>query len=130
MPTICTTGSISNGQSVSYPVAYIAVYNDNNDLLEYQYYLDQRHKPIMVSASTNSAIYNIYVKYEFVGSPHNDFTLKVYSKYNIPILDSNGNSIETHMDGQQPSGFTSSNFIGMDNWDCSMSFPTATDDST
>ena len=87
VPTTCTTGSIASGQSVSYPVAYIAVYNDNDDLLEYQYYLDQRHKPIMVSASTNSAIYNIYVKYEFVGSPHNDFTLKVYSKYNIPILD-------------------------------------------
>ena len=24
------------------------------------------------------------------------------------------------MDGQSPSGFTSSNYIGMDNWDCSM----------
>lgn len=79
------------------------------------------HRPILVAASTNSLYdkLDIYVQYEFIGSPHPDFTLKVYSKFDQPILDSRGNSNEINMDGQQPSGFTESCYTGMDNWDCS-----------
>ena len=122
IPTSCTTGSISTGQGVNYPVALFQVYNGGTRL-DYKYYVDQKHSVIMVPAATNAGIsqYTLYSKYEWVGSPHPDFTLKVYSKNNQPIKDSNGNTNIIHMDGQQPSGFTSSSYIGMDNWDCSMS---------
>lgn len=35
-----------------------------------------------------------------------------------------------HMDGQSPSGYTSSTYIGMNEWDCSMSTSTSGGDTT
>lgn len=48
-----------------------------------------------------------------MNSPHKDFTLNIYSKYGYPVLNSSGQANEIHMDGQSPSGFTSSNFTNM-----------------
>jgi hypothetical protein len=77
-----------------------------------------------LTASQNAGYagaYTLYVKYEFAGSPHPDFTTKIYSKYTgVNILDTAGNSNMIHMDGTSPSGYTSSSYIGMSNWDCSM----------
>ena len=105
------------------------VYNGGTRL-DYKYYMDQKHSYIKVESATAASIseFTIYVKYEFVGSPHPDFTLKVYSKENLPILDSNGNTNEINMDGSSPSGFTSSSYIGMDAWDCSMGTTTDNND--
>lgn len=95
------------------PVAYIAIYQGSTRL-DYKYYVDQFHKPILRAAGSHPGQYIIYVQYEFVGSPHKDFTLKAYSKYSNKIKDSSGNTNELHMDGSTgSSGFTNSNFAGM-----------------
>ena len=38
-----------------------------------------------------------------------DYTVKVYSKQDIPVLDSKGNTNELNFDGSSPSGFTGRN---------------------
>ena len=65
-----------------------------------------------------TAQYTIYVKYQFVGSPFKDYTLKAYSQFDQPIFDQNHNINEIHMDGQEPSGFTHSDFRGMYSFNC------------
>ena len=122
IPKECTTGTIaSSGQSVNYPLAKLEVFDaSTNNRFEYQYYLEQFHRPIMVPALTarDVSTFKIQVTYEFMGSPHPDYTVKVYSKHDRPLKDSSGNTNMVHMDGQQPSGFTNSQFKGMDNWSC------------
>lgn len=83
IPNACTTGTMSNGQSANYPVAYIAVYYGGTRI-DYKYYLDQFHRPILIAASNTVGVekYYIYVEYEYLGSPAPDYTLKVYSKNN------------------------------------------------
>lgn len=54
IPKECTTGTIaSSGQSVNYPLAKLEVFDaSTNNRFEYQYYLEQFHRPIMVPALT------------------------------------------------------------------------------
>lgn len=81
VPNSCTTCTISNGQSVNYPVAYMAIYEGSNRLT-YVYYLDQAHTPILMTngAFTAGTNLHIVVKYEWCGSPGDQYTAKVYSK--------------------------------------------------
>mmetsp|Transcript_214 Transcript_214/g.382 ORF Transcript_214/g.382 Transcript_214/m.382 type:complete len:117 (+) Transcript_214:1602-1952(+) len=37
--------------------------------------------------------------------PAKDYTVRVYSKQDLTVLDSSGNNIMLHMDGKSPSGF-------------------------
>jgi len=107
VPLVCTTGAYSGGSTVNYPVAYIVIYKGSVSQ-GYKYYLDQTHKPIIMSSSNHGAgqEYKIYVQYEWLGSPAKDYTLKVYSKYaNSQIKDTNGNTNMLNMDGSSPSGF-------------------------
>ena len=69
----------------------------------------------MASSNHNTNdIYKLYVKYEWIGSPHRDYTLKAYSKFSsAKIYDSSGNTNKINMDGQSPSGFTDSSYTGM-----------------
>lgn len=55
VPTYCTTGVYSGGATVNYPVAYMAVYDSASSKLGSKYYLDQFHRPILVSSAVNSA---------------------------------------------------------------------------
>ena len=48
------------------------------------------------------------VKYKWYDSPARDYTVKVYSKMDIPVKDSSNRKNIVHMDGQIPSGFTQS----------------------
>lgn len=59
-------------------------------------------------------VFELAIKYLWFGSPHPDYTIKVYSKQNLAIRDSSGNQVQQHMDGSSPSGFTSSEYKGMD----------------
>lgn len=52
-----------------------------------------------------------------MGSPHKDYTVKVYSKHDLEVTNSNGETNQLHTDGQSPSEFTSTNYCGM-NIDC------------
>lgn len=51
---------------------------------------------------------HIVIKYEWCASPGNQYTAKVYSKMNANMLNDAGNTYMVHMDGNQPSGYTSS----------------------
>lgn len=113
VPISCTTGSTTSGQSVNYPVAYIAVYNSNNlaSAIDYKYYVAQAHNPILIASSAWTAgdRYTIGVQYQWIGSPGNQYTLKAYSKLQgVNLLNSAGQPAMLHMDGQQPSGYTNS----------------------
>jgi len=62
VPLACTSGTYSGGSYVNYPVAYLAVYKGST-LQSSKYYLDQTHKPIIMSSSNHGAgqEYKIYV---------------------------------------------------------------------
>jgi len=120
VPLACTTGAYSYGATVNYPVVYVQVYKGSTRQT-YKYYVDQTHKPILIANSNHAAndVYTLYVKYEWIGSPHRDYTLKAYSKFSTAqISDSYGNINKINMDGQSPSGFTDSSYTGMTT-DCS-----------
>jgi hypothetical protein len=80
------------------------------------YYAEYFHKPILLKEKdySKNSQYIIRVDYKWYNSPARDYTVKVYSKMDVPVKDSNGKLSITHMDGQVPSGFTSSSFVGMD----------------
>ena len=50
IPNSCTTGTLSNGQSASYPAVQIAVYKSTTSLGS-AFYFDQFHRPIQVASS-------------------------------------------------------------------------------
>merc|ERR1711990_848111 len=56
--------------------------------------------------------YTIMVKYFFYTCPIKEYTVRVYSKMNMPIT-KNGQTNMLHMDGQSPSGFVNSRYTGM-----------------
>ena len=123
IPLACTTGKYSLqelGTTVNYPVVKFEIYKGNVKQKEI-YYVDDTHKPLLI-ANTNHAVndaYTIMVKYEWIGSPHRDYTLKAYSKFtNAKISDAYGNTNKLNMDGQSPRGFTSSSYEGI-TADCS-----------
>ena len=57
--------------------------------------------------------FKVRARYEWLGAPDKDYTVKVYSKQNLEIKDSRGQTSVIHMDGQAPSGFTASTYRGM-----------------
>ena len=54
------------------------------------------------------------VWYEWMDSPHKDYTVKAYSAHELPIYNANDETNQLHTDGQSPSEFTTSNYCGMD----------------
>lgn len=126
IPLACTTGIYSYGSTVNYPVVYFQVFKGETRQT-YKYYVDQTHKPILIANTNHNANdeYILTVKYEWLGSPHKDYTLKAYSKYsNALITNSFGNINKINMDGKSPSGFTGSSYEGMHD-DCARYNPVA-----
>ena len=75
----------------------------------YQYYYEQFHRPYLTAS--RPANYEIVVKYNWNGSPANDYTLKIYSIESGKIIsEKTGEGKMVHMDGQEPSGFTISEY--------------------
>lgn len=73
-------------------------------------------KPIMqVEADYTAGIYYVLqINLYFVGSPVRDYTVHVYSKQTLSIIDEAQKTSVVHMDGQKPSGFTDQKYFGMD----------------
>ena len=69
---------------------------------------DLFHWPIHILESNYSAgdKFIIWIQYTWDGYPARDYTLKVYSKQKLTVLDIDGASNMWHMDGQFPSRFT------------------------
>jgi len=121
VPSACTTGDFTyttGGEeqtiTATSPLAYIGLYK-NTDLVNvvtYRYYFESFAMPIKVEEAdyNNGDVFTLKVKYLWFGSPEPDYTVKVYSKQNLAIRDSDGVTNEIHMDGQCPSGFTDSTY--------------------
>jgi hypothetical protein len=79
-------------------VAYFVVNNGNTELAS-KYYMDYAHDAVMADAYNAGDDFYITVQYEWLGSPHKDFTVKVYSAHaDTPITDydtSNSNMLYT-----------------------------------
>ena len=45
-------------------------------------------------------VFAIQVQYNWFGATKEDFTVKVYSRQELSIVDSDGNTNQIHMDGQ------------------------------
>ena len=64
------------------------------------------HIPIAVYDYDPGRTYVIAVKYDWHDSPAKDYTVKVYSKHDLEIEDSDGDNQILYTDGHQPSEFT------------------------
>ena len=60
IPSVCTFGRMSNGQLVNHPVNYFAVFIGDTRL-DYKYYLDYGHMPILISNYTAGDEFKISV---------------------------------------------------------------------
>ena len=47
----------------------------------------------------------ITAQYSWIGSPAKDFTVKIYSPYDLSIIDGEGQANQMYADGQEPSEF-------------------------
>jgi hypothetical protein len=50
------------------------------------------------------------VTYDWIGRMSRDYTISVYSSQDLEVLDEEGEGNMIHMDGQEPSGFTKSEY--------------------
>ena len=107
VPVICT--------SAEAPAIKFEVYKNSISSANLVYSRDDFelfHWPVQVLASNYSAgdKFLITVQYTWGGYPARDYTVKVYSKQDLSILDSDGKTNMWHMDGQFPSAFTKSHY--------------------
>ena len=124
VPIACTKGNLQDGKFVLFPAVYIAVYRGSR-LQQDSYYIDQYNRPILMTSQQNKFArqYTIYVQYDFAGSSHRDYTLRTYSNYTQPVYNSKHEQNEIFMDGSEPSGFTGSEYRGLDNYECVCKVP-------
>lgn len=85
----------------------------NGEQIKSQVYDEYEIYPLYVHQNDYAGTdqFALQVVYEYYGSTKEDFTVKVYSKQDIWIKDPEGYSNQIHMDGREPSGFTSSRYI-------------------
>jgi hypothetical protein len=127
MPDACTTGEYHDHEGETYnvdvPVVFIKVQRNKEETYYSQHYFEQFNFPILVPEGDYSAGDKFKVsmfKHYIADYPAKDFTAKVYSKMNLVVRDINGNTNMLHMDGQKPSGFTESDFCGINREYCGM----------
>jgi hypothetical protein len=118
IPNECTSGTVtfSNGNSANLanPLLDYEVWKDGaSSYLAYKYVSDQFSYPILVTSYNAGDIFKVVVKYMWFDSPAKDYTVKIYSKQTLEVKNSSGETNVIHMDGQEPSGFTTSTYRGM-----------------
>lgn len=102
------------------PVANIEISRvKNNELYQFRkdLYMESVHNPTLVEENEYEAdqLWMISVRYQWFGSPHRDYTVKVHSKFaDIEVFDEEFKTNQLHADGQSPSEFTSGEYCGMD----------------
>jgi len=62
--------------------------------------MDYVHNPIKLTEFVPGEKLKLEIKYLWFNSPHRDYTIKIHSKMNIPIYDSDGKTNQLHADGQ------------------------------
>jgi len=120
VPNECTTGTYL-GNQVTSPVIDIELYKDAQTITTaYKLYSDQFAYPLLITSYDAGVVWKISVQYTWFGSSAPDYTLKVYSKQDLSLLDASGNSIVLNYDSTLPTAFTGEEpYLGMDAW-----FPT------
>jgi len=114
IPNECTSGTYQ-GYSLPNPVADITLYEDGSTAnTAYKLYSDQFVYPILLTSYSAGVVFTMKVTFSWFGSPAPDYTLKLYTKQDLEIQDSNGDTSILNYDGSSPSGFTDSVFCGMD----------------
>jgi hypothetical protein len=118
IPTECTTGSVtfSNGATSTFstPLVDYEVWKDGaSSYTAYKYASDQFSYPILQTTYSAGDVYKVVVGYTWFNSPAKDYTVKIYSKQSLEVKNASGETNIQHMDGQEPSGFTSSTYRGM-----------------
>ena len=70
-------------------------------MVEELFYSDQGHNAILILAKDQKPgqMFLINIKYLWFDSPNPDYTVKVYSKYDLQIFDSKSNTNKMHTDG-------------------------------
>lgn len=103
IPEECTTGDYNAGSSivtVTTPVVDITVYKDGDTTPStYKIYSDQFNYPLLITTYNAGTVFRIAIKYDWIGSaadtvtqdyqPIKDYTVSVYSKQDLTILDAN-----------------------------------------
>lgn len=118
IPNECTSGTVSfsNGSTASLanPLLDYEVWKDGASTYSaYKYVSDQFSYPILMTTYNAGDVFKIVVGYTWFNSPAKDYTVKIYSKQSLQVKSSTGSTSIKHMDGQEPSGFTTSTYRGM-----------------
>lgn len=98
-----------------FPIVYLKLYK-NSVLIDSKAYYDAFHWPLQVLEASYSAndIFKLSVMYDWDYGldkyPARDYTVKVYSKQNLQVKNSAGQTNMWNMDGQYPSAFTKSHY--------------------
>ena len=66
-----------------------------------------------METSKEFPVYYLDVTYTWFDSPVKDYTVKIYTKRNLAVLDPQSSSSFIEYDGSELSGFTASTFRGM-----------------
>lgn len=77
-------------------------------------YMDQMPYVAHIKENDYSAgsTFKIKAQVKWFDNPNPEYTVRVYSKQDLTLVNENGQSNMIHMDGQSPSGFTDSNYNG------------------
>ena len=119
IPNECTTETITfnQGQSsltYSSPFLDLQVWKQGENSYFGEYFdMDQFSHPILLTSYNANDSFTLKVRYLWMGSPAKDYTVRIYSKQKLEVLDSHGKTNMLHMDGQLPTGFTNSSYRGM-----------------
>ena len=121
IPLECTKGVYTDKDGEEFegvlPAVFLEITNERTNQRYSQYYYEFISFPVLVPESEYWAGDRFSISV-FKGFPHDhpaqEYTVRVYSKMDIQVQDTWGRSSIQHMDGQQPSGFTNSDFCGMD----------------
>jgi len=90
-------------------------YGANNAMtkIDYKFYEDQGHSPFFLKTYEKDETFLLNIRYGWHNSPAKDYTVKVYSKNKVKILNVAGKEQRYHTDGQSPTEFTRGDYCGM-----------------
>jgi hypothetical protein len=88
------------------------ILSKNDEVIKAMKYDEDRQKPILVREEDYDVKDNftISIQYNWHWSTARDFTVTIYSRQHLEIVDWKKETYEIYMDGDTPNGFTKSNF--------------------
>lgn len=110
VPNECTQGTYL-GYALSTPVIDIELWEDGGaTYTAYKLYADQFPYPILITSYDAGTVWTVKITWTWFDSAAPDYTLKVYSKQDLEILDEEQATSQINYNGDCPSGFTNSDY--------------------